>query len=161
MVRSLLTAQGSCYENPAVNYLRVLREPGKITEDVSQTFLGVRFNCNKCHDHPFEKWTQNQYYQFGAYFAQISIKRGFLGKEVIRNNTSDTTPVTGEEIVYRNYSGGEVKHPKTDMVVGPKVPFGAAKEVAAEGDRRGRAAGRLCPQKKTPLFTSAGTREGR
>ncbi|HMJ63951.1 MAG TPA: DUF1549 domain-containing protein, partial [Candidatus Binatia bacterium] len=79
MVRELLTAEGSCYQNPAVNYLRVLREPGKITEDVSQTFLGVRFNCNKCHDHPFEKWTQNQYYQFGAYFAQVSIKRGFLG----------------------------------------------------------------------------------
>src|SRR3989440_2595340 len=128
MVRSLLTAQGSCYENPAVNYFRVLREPGKITEDVSQTFLGVRFNCNKCHDHPFEKWTQSQYYQFGAYFAQVSIKKGFLGKEVIRNNNSDSTPQTGEEIVYRNFAGGEVKHPKTDMVVAPKVPFGAAKE---------------------------------
>lgn len=127
MVRELLTAEGSCYQNPAVNYLRVLREPGKITEDVSQTFLGVRFNCNKCHDHPFEKWTQNQYYEFGAYFAQVSIKRGFLGREVIRNNTGDSTPVTGEEIVYRNYTGGEVKHPKTDMVVAPKVPFGEAK----------------------------------
>jgi hypothetical protein len=80
MVRELLTAEGSCYQNPAVNYLRVLREPGKITEDVSQTFLGVRFNCNKCHDHPFEKWTQNQYYEFGAYFAQVSLKRGFLVK---------------------------------------------------------------------------------
>jgi hypothetical protein len=134
MVRELLTAEGSCYENPAVNYMRVLREPGKITEDVSQTFLGVRFNCNKCHDHPFEKWTQNQYYQFGAYFAQVSIKRGFLGKEVIRNNTGDATPVTGEEIVYRNYAGGEVKHPKTDMAVAPKVPFGEAKAVGE--DRR-------------------------
>ncbi len=136
MVRALLTAQGSCYENPAVNYLRVLREPGKMTEDVSQTFLGVRFNCNKCHDHPFEKWTQSQYYQFGAYFAQVAIKRGQLGKEVIRNNNSDTTPVTGEEVIYRNYAGGEVKHPKTDMVVAPKVPFGSAKDIAVEGDRR-------------------------
>ena len=54
-VRDLLTAQGSSWENPDVNYLRVLREPGKMTEDVSQTFLGVRFNCNKCHDHPFER----------------------------------------------------------------------------------------------------------
>ena len=134
MVRELLTAEGSCYENPAVNYMRVLREPGKITEDVSQTFLGVRFNCNKCHDHPFEKWTQNQYYEFGAYFAQVSIKRGFLGKEIIRNNTGDASPVTGEEIVYRNYAGGDVKHPKTDMAVAPKVPFGEAKAPAE--DRR-------------------------
>ncbi|HKQ40346.1 MAG TPA: DUF1549 and DUF1553 domain-containing protein [Verrucomicrobiae bacterium] len=135
-VRSLLTAEGSAYQNPAVNYLRVLREPGKITEDVSQTFLGVRFNCNKCHDHPFEKWTQNQYYQFGAYFSQVAIKRGFVGKEVIRNNTGDSTPVTGEEIIYRNYNGGEVKHPKTDMEVAPKVPFGQAVQPAGDVDRR-------------------------
>ncbi len=133
-VRSLLTAEGSCYLNPAANYLRVLREPGKITEDVSQTFLGVRFNCNKCHDHPFEKWTQNQYYEFGAYFAQVGIKRGFIGKEVIRNNTGDATPVTGEEIVYRRFDGGEVKHPRTDMAVPPRVPFGTAKDPAE--DRR-------------------------
>lgn len=135
-VRALLTAEGSAYHNPAVNYLRVLREPGKITEDVSQTFLGVRFNCNKCHDHPFEKWTQNQYYEFGAYFSQVSIKRGFVGREVIRNNTGDNTPVTGEEIIYRNYKGGEVKHPKTDMDVPPKVPFGEAKEPSGDTDRR-------------------------
>jgi hypothetical protein len=151
MVRELLTAEGSCYQNPAVNYLRVLREPGKITEDVSQTFLGVRFNCNKCHDHPFEKWTQNQYYQFGAYFAQVSIKRGFLGKEVIRNNTGDSTPVTGEEIVYRSYSGGEVKHPKTDMTMAPKVPFGSAKEAAGEEDRREPFVDWLT-SKENPLF---------
>ena len=135
-VRELLTAEGSAYLNPAVNYLRVLREPGKITEDVSQTFLGVRFNCNKCHDHPFEKWTQNQYYEFGAYFSQVSIKRGFVGREVIRNNTGDNTPVTGEEIIYRSYKGGEVKHPKTDMDVPPRVPFGTAKEPGDDVDRR-------------------------
>jgi hypothetical protein len=121
MVRSLLTAEGSAFKNPAVNYFRVLREPGKITEDVSQTFLGVRFNCNKCHDHPFEKWTQNQYYEFGAYFAQVAFKKGAL---------------PGEEIVYRNYMGGEVKHLKTDMVMAPKVPVGAARETTAAEDRR-------------------------
>lgn len=135
-VRTLLLAEGSCYQNPSANYLRVLREPGKITEDVSQTFLGVRFNCNKCHDHPFEKWTQNQYYEFGAHFAQVSIKRGFIGKEVIRNNTGDNTPVTGEEIVYRSYKGGEVKHPRNDMAVAAKVPFGAAKAIEGDEDPR-------------------------
>jgi len=60
-VHELITAKGSSFQNPATNYLRVLREPGKMTEDISQTFLGTRFNCNKCHDHPFEKWTQSQY----------------------------------------------------------------------------------------------------
>src|SRR5262249_922638 len=78
-VGELFPARGSTFENPAGNYLRALRDSGKMTEDISQTFLGVRFNCNKCHDHPFERWTQNQYYEFGAYFAQVAFKRGTLG----------------------------------------------------------------------------------
>src|SRR6266487_240539 len=93
----------------------------KITEDVSQTFLGVRFNCNKCHDHPFEKWTQNQYYQFGAFFARIAFKKGQGGDEVV---------------VYNNYNGGEVSHPKTAAVVKPQVPYGMAHESMGEEDRR-------------------------
>ncbi len=120
-VRALLTSEGSAFSEPAVNYLRSLRETGKMGEDVSQTFLGVRFNCNKCHDHPFERWTQNQYYQFGAYFAQVAFKKG---------------QVPGEEIVYRNYLGGEVKHPKTDMEVAPRVPYGQAQEAGPAADRR-------------------------
>lgn len=135
-VRTLLTAKGSSYENPAVNYLRVLREPGKMTEDVTQTFLGVRFNCNKCHDHPFEKWTQNQYYEMGAYFAQVGFKRGQVGKEVIFAEAGGSFVVTSEEIVYHKYDGGEVKHLKTDAVMVPKVPVGEAKSIAAGADRR-------------------------
>ncbi|MEY2408679.1 MAG: hypothetical protein QOF48_1349 [Verrucomicrobiota bacterium] len=136
MVRALLTAQGSSWENPAVNYLRVLREPGKMTEDVSQTFLGVRFNCNKCHDHPFERWTQNQYYQMGAYFAQVGVKKGHVGKDVIFAEAGGSFAVTSEEIVYRKPEGGEVRHPKTDQVVAPKVPVGAASATPAGEDRR-------------------------
>lgn len=135
-VRTLLTAKGSSYENPAVNYLRVLREPGKMTEDVTQTFLGVRFNCNKCHDHPFEKWTQNQYYEMGAYFAQVGFKRGQVGKEVIFAEAGGSFQITSEEVVYHKYDGGEVKHLKTDAPVAPKVPVGDAKSIAAGADRR-------------------------
>jgi hypothetical protein len=138
-VRALLLAEGSAYQNPAVNYLRVLKEPGKITEDVSQTFLGVRFNCNKCHDHPFEKWTQNQYYEFGAHFARVAFKRGTL---------------PGEEIVYRNFNGGEVKHLKTDLPVTPKVPFGEAREAKGEQDRRDPFVDWLT-SKENPLFAKS------
>jgi hypothetical protein len=153
-VRSLLTAQGSTFENPAANYLRVLREPGKITEDVSQTFLGVRFNCNKCHDHPFEKWTQNQYYEFGAYFAQVNVKKGQLGRERFRNNNSDTSLQIAEEIVYRSYSGGEVRHPKTDAAVAPKVPFGEAEAIPPDGDRRDSFV-HWMTSKENPLFAKS------
>jgi hypothetical protein len=107
--RTLVTAEGSSVDNPPVNYMRTLRETGKITEDVSQTFLGVRFSCNKCHDHPFERWTQNQYYEMGAFFARLAFKPG-------------SRP--GEEIVFDNFRGGEVTHPKTNVNVDPKVPYG-------------------------------------
>ena len=108
-----------------------------MTEDVSQTFLGVRFNCNKCHDHPFERWTQNQYYEFGAYFAQVAFKRGTLGRDVlIRGNETYASEQVSEEIVYASYSGGEVKHPKNGQVVPPRVPYGEARDPGAGRDRR-------------------------
>jgi len=113
-VRELVTAQGSTYTNPATNYFLALRDTGKITEDVSQTFLGVRFNCNKCHDHPFERWTQDQYYEFGAFFTRIAFKPGQR---------------PGEQIVYTNYNGGEEMHPRTGAVMQPLVPFGTEPDV--------------------------------
>lgn len=136
-VRDLVLAQGSTFENPAGNYLRALRDSGKMTEDISQTFLGVRFNCNKCHDHPFERWTQNQYYEFGAFFAQVSFKRGTLGRDVlIRGNETYASEQVSEEIVYRNYNGGEVRHPKNDAVMKPQVPYGRTRTPNPDEDPR-------------------------
>lgn len=154
MVRALLTAQGSSYENPAVNYLRVLREPGKMTEDVTQTFLGVRFNCNKCHDHPFEKWTQTQYYEMGAYFARVGIKKGQVGRDVIFSEAGGTAQVTSEEVVYVKYDGGEVRHLKTDAIMKPKVPVGRAHEIGPNDDRREALVDWLT-SKNNPFFTKA------
>jgi hypothetical protein len=152
-VRELLLAEGSSYSSPEVNYYRALRDPGKITEDVSQTFLGVRFNCNKCHDHPFEKWTQRQYYEFGAYFARVAIKRGSLGKENVRNFTGDLMQVPGEEIIYLK-DDGEVQNPRTGMDVHPKVPVGEATEPAKDGDRRAAFVAWLT-SKENPYFAEA------
>jgi len=135
--RDLLLAKGSTFENPAGNYLRALRDSGKMTEDISQTFLGVRFNCNKCHDHPFERWTQNQYYEFGAFFAQVAFKRGTLGRDhIIRSGETYAHEQVSEEIVYPSDQGGEVKHPKNDAVVPPKVPYGTSRVIAPGEDRR-------------------------
>jgi len=108
-VRTLITAEGSSLDNPPVNYMRTLRDTGKIGEDVTQTFLGFRFSCNKCHDHPFERWTMSQYYQLDAFFARLKFKPGMR---------------PGEEIVYDNFRGGEITNPKTNAVVEPKVPYG-------------------------------------
>src|SRR2546425_8022313 len=125
MVRSVLPAEGSAYQNPAVNYFRVLRDPGKITEDVSQTFLGVRFNCNKCHDHPFERWTQDQYYQTAAFFAQFGLK----GDPASGGRSIGGTAVEGAkplyEVVY-DKPNGEVAHDRTGQPMAPKFPFEAS-----------------------------------
>jgi mono/diheme cytochrome c family protein len=73
-VREILTASGSNRENPAASYYKILRDPLDTMENTTHLFLGVRFNCNKCHDHPFERWTQDQYYQTAAFFARLELK---------------------------------------------------------------------------------------
>jgi hypothetical protein len=145
--RELITAQGSSLNNPAVNYYRTLKDrddagkltTNKITEDVSQTFLGVRFSCNKCHDHPFERWTQAQYYEFGAHFARVAFKQG-------------SRP--GEEVVFTSYTGGEVNHPKTQMVVAPKVPYGTPPDVEHARYRQ-EAFAEWMTSKDNPLFAKS------
>jgi hypothetical protein len=152
-VREILLAEGNAYKNPAVNYYRVLREPGKIAEDVSQTFLGVRFNCNKCHDHPFERWTQNQYYEFAAYFSRVAIKRGFMDREVVKDEGSGTERILSEEVVYRRRDGGEVTHPKTGKTMAPHAPFGTAKP--ADDDDRRVAFVEWLTSKENPIFAKS------
>jgi len=71
LVRALLTGSGSTLQNPPSAYFKVLREPDLVMESTTQLFLGIRFNCNKCHDHPFERWTQRQHWQTAAWFAQV------------------------------------------------------------------------------------------
>lgn len=137
-VRDLITATGSTYQNPAANYFRVSREYTTAVENTTQLFLGVRFSCNKCHDHPFEKWTQNQYYQLGAFFSDVQVKQGQL---------------PGDEVVYANYAETPVKHPRTLAVVEPSVPFGEA-SMDAE-DKRHILADWLT-SKENPMFARAG-----
>jgi hypothetical protein len=70
-VAEVLDASGSTYQNPPAAYWKILRLPDVAMENTTQLFLGVRFSCNKCHDHPFERWTQDQHWQLAAYFAQV------------------------------------------------------------------------------------------
>ncbi len=72
-VRSIVAASGSNRENPPASYYKILRTPQDMSETTTQLFLAIRFNCNKCHDHPFERWTQDQYYQMASYFAQVAL----------------------------------------------------------------------------------------
>ena len=105
MVRELLTANGSSYENPAANFYRVTRDPKPTMEKTTQVFLGVRMVCAQCHDHPFERWTQNQYYEMAAFFSAVGLRPGY---EV------------GEEILFDQRQDYDMKHPKDGRVMNPK-----------------------------------------
>ena len=104
-VRDLLTANGSTLRNPAANYYRISRDPENSTETTAQLFLGVRIQCAKCHNHPFERWTQDDYYGFAAFFSRIKRKAGSLPED---------------EVVY-GADAGEVRQPRTGKVMKPKA----------------------------------------
>lgn len=126
MVRELLSSIGSSYENPAANFFRVTRDPKPTMEKTTQVFLGVRMVCAQCHDHPFERWTQNQYYEMSAFYSALGLRPGY---EV------------GEEIVYNLREDYDMKHPKDGRVMKPNfiVPatYNASKPI---DDARGRRA---------------------
>ena len=120
MVRTVVAAQGSSYDNPAVNYFRASKEPTVALENATQLFLGVRFSCNKCHDHPFEKWTQNQYYGMAAYWGQVGVKPGMRD---------------GEQVVY-DKTAGDVTHPKDGRVMPPTFSYDHKGQIKSVASRR-------------------------
>lgn len=122
--RKILTASGSNRENPAASYYKVLRTPTETMENTTHLFLATRFNCNKCHDHPFERWTQDQYYQMSAFFAQVDLKKD----PESGNKTIAGTAVEGAKPLYEicyDKTEGEVKHDRTGQVTAPEFPFAA------------------------------------
>ncbi len=98
-VRAIMTANGSNRENPAAAYFKILRDPAATMENTTQLFLAVRFNCNKCHDHPFERWTQDQYYQTAAYFAQVGLTADPASKGRMIGGTDVEAPKPLFEVV--------------------------------------------------------------
>ena len=109
MVRELITARGSTFQNPPANFFRFTRDPKVAMETTTQLFLGVRMVCAQCHDHPFEKWTQNQYFQLTAFFGAVGIKDGMD---------------SNEEIIYDKREDAEIHHPKDNRVMSAKFLFG-------------------------------------
>ena len=120
MVKTLLTATGPSFENPAANFYKVERDTLKLTENVAQAFMGVRIQCAQCHNHPFDQWTMNDYYSFAAFFAQVGRKSGEDPRETI---------------VF-NGASGAVKHPVDGKDRAPKFLGGEQPRIARGADRR-------------------------
>jgi hypothetical protein len=136
-VREILTATGSNRENPAASYWKILREPAEAMENTTHLFLATRFNCNKCHDHPFERWTQDQYYHLGAYFSQVNLAGDpTSGKDVIQGTAVEKTRPLWE--IVSDKSEGEMVHERTHKVAAPEFPFASkAKDEAAPPESAG------------------------
>jgi len=125
LVRDLLTSDGSTFRNPPANYYRISRDPESAVETTAQLFLGVRIQCAKCHNHPFERWTQDDYYGFAAFFSQVGRKPGSLPEE---------------EVIYAT-GAGEVRQPRTGQTMKPKALGGPVlDDPASAQDRRARLA---------------------
>ncbi|MEZ6057120.1 MAG: DUF1553 domain-containing protein [Planctomycetaceae bacterium] len=126
----ILTATGSNKENPPASYYKILRDPDVMMENTTHLFLAVRFNCNKCHDHPFERWTQDQYYETAAFFAQTSLSRDPKNKD----GNIGGTAVEGAKPLWEVVSDqkeGEMKHDRTGAVTPPLVPYD--RQIATDG----------------------------
>ena len=119
MVQELLASKGGTFTSPATNYYQNERDTLKTAENVAQVFMGMRTQCAQCHNHPFDRWTMNDYYSFAAFFSQIGRKQGEDPRELIVFNSG----------------GGEVTHPVTKQAMAPKFLGGEVPDVKGK-DRR-------------------------
>ena len=153
-VAEILGASGSTFQNPAAAYWKILRQPDVAMENTTQLFLGVRFNCNKCHDHPFERWTQDQHWELAAFFAQVG-RENVPGSPMMArafDNRPDDDGLAFEEMV-KDLDTGDVMHPTRNVAVAPTFPFhhdGEA-DVPGGGTRRDRFV-RWLTAKENPYF---------
>ena len=133
--RKILTASGSNKENPPASYYKVLRKPAETMENTTHLFLATRFNCNKCHDHPFERWTQDQYYEMAAYFAQFKLEKDpASGKSEIGKTAVERGKPLYEFV--KDVKSGEMKHERTGEVTAPAFPYPAKHEISKDASRR-------------------------
>ena len=87
MVQELLGANGGTFKNPATNFYQIETDILKVTENVAQVFMGMRIQCAQCHNHPFDRWTQDDYYGFAAFFRRSAARARDDPRETIVFNS--------------------------------------------------------------------------
>lgn len=122
MVADLVVGKGSNIKHPTSNLYTANERltPQKTAEDIAQVFLGTRIQCAQCHNHPFDRWTMDDYYGFASFFAGVNLKRGIEGREVV---------------IYNNNSNNTVEHPVNGARMKPKFLGGEAPEVTGQDPR--------------------------
>ena len=139
----IVTATGSTFENGAANFYSLHQEPLDMAETVSMAFLGMSIQCAKCHDHPLEKWTNDQYYGFANLFARVRGK-GWGGD--FRNGD-------GNRVIF-TVPRGELIQPRTGKPQTPRPLDGEAVSMTSTRDRREHVA-KWLTSAKNPYFSKA------
>lgn len=116
--RALLTAEGPLDDAPAGHFYKVVSKPGEMANAVSQVFLGIRIACAECHHHPFDRWSQTDYYGMSGFFSQVNVRKGALGETLLAEGNPG------------------VKHPRTGEAVQPYALGTEMPATAPVGDRR-------------------------
>jgi hypothetical protein len=134
LVRQLLSAEGGTFSSPATNFFQIEQDVSKLTENVAQVFMGTRIQCAQCHNHPFDRWTMDDYYGFAAFFAQVK-----------RKPAEDPR----ERIIYDE--GGEINHLVTKKPVPAKF-LGGPKPNLEGGKTRRQAVADWLASPENPWF---------
>jgi hypothetical protein len=125
--RELIAARGSTYSSPAANYYRAHRNPQVRAETTAQVFLGLRMQCAKCHNHPFDRWSMDDYYSFSAFFARVQYKI----VENYRKDGLDQHEFDGEQVVWIQREG-EVENPRSGQAASTRF-LGSNEPLPREG----------------------------
>jgi hypothetical protein len=128
-VREIIAARGSTYLNPPANYYRALRDPVTRAEATAQVFLGVRLQCAQCHNHPFDRWSQDDYYDWASVFARV----GYKVLENRKRDNLDSHEFVGEQVIYLT-GNGAVTNARNGKIA-PARFLGADKELSESADR--------------------------
>lgn len=139
MTRQLLAATGTIVGNPAVAWYKRVKEPYLQMEDVAQLFLGVRMQCAQCHHHPFERWSQGDYYSLTAFFTQVGRK---------------PTTTAGEDLIFHKRGIAQTENKKTRLPVKPAALGAPTLEIPADEDPRLQLADWM-GEKTNPFFARA------
>ena len=118
LVKKLLSAKGGTFSNPATNYFQSEADVLKLTENVAQVFMGTRIQCAQCHNHPFDRWTMDDYYSFASFFAQLK-----------RKPAEDPR----ERVIYDE--GGKIQNPVTKQNMIPKFLGGPRPDLGGQSRR--------------------------
>jgi len=136
-ISEILTASGEIGQNPPVAWYRAVKDEKSQMQDVAQMLLGIRIQCAQCHHHPYEKWSQDDYYSFSAFFSTLSRKKG---------------EQPGEEIIFNKRAVAGSTNPNTKERLKPTPLDGEAPELALGDDPRIELS-RWLTDKKNPFFS--------